>query len=80
MAASIVTASTITLLLIVCGLILIKLFQSKSLKDSALSNAEPKASDVQVIPPIYESVFPMEFQEEDLKLDNNIAYGPLPAV
>ena len=77
MAASVVTALTITLLLIVCGLILTKLFRSKSVKDSTSSNANPRPPDVQVIP-MYESVFPMEFQEEDLKLNDNIAYGPLP--
>ena len=79
---SVVTAFIITLFLIVCGLILTKLFRSKSVKDSTSSNANPRppdASDVQVIP-VYESVFPMEFQEEDVKLNNNIAYGPLPAV
>ena len=60
-----------------------KLFQLKSLKDSrsALSNPEPlppNPSDVRVTP-VYESVFPMEFQEENMELNDNIAYGPLPA-
>ena len=80
MAASVATI-TFVLLLMVCGLIILicfKSFQSKSTKDCKSFDPHPPA-DAPVIP-VYESVYPMEFQEESLKLNDNIAYGPLPAV
>ena len=80
LAASLATSCTITLLLIASGLIL-TLFRLKSLKGSRPAlNTEPHPAnppDAQVIP-VYESVFPMEFQEENMMLNDNIAYGPLP--
>ena len=55
-----------------CGLMLIKLCQSKS--SISESFPDPHLPDAQVIP-VYETVFPMEFQEENMELNDNIAYG-----
>ena len=67
--------STFALLSIV---MLIKLCQSKS----SVSFPEPHLPDARVIP-VYETVFPMEVQKENVKLNDNVAYGTvrqLPAV
>ena len=67
--------STFALLSIVCGLMLTKLCQSRS-SVSSESFPDPHLSDTQVIP-VYETVFPMEFQEENMELNDNIAYGTI---
>ena len=78
--SSSVAAST-ALILLSCGLaviicILRRLFQSKSTKHA--SSVDAVAPDTQVIPaPVYESIFPMEFQEQNLELKENVAYGPI---
>ena len=68
-----VTTTVTALFVIVCGLILIKLL--KSAKYSAPSETLPAEPHLQVIP-VYESVFPMEF-EENVELNYNIAYGTI---
>ena len=66
---------------VMCGLMLIKFCRSKSAKSSISLEPfpnEPHLSnyDAQVIP-VYETVFPMEFQLENVELNDNIAYGTI---
>ena len=72
------SVSIFALFSIVCGLMLIKLCQLKSAKSSvSLSETLPEPCplpDAQMIS-VYETVFPMEFQEENMELNDNIAYG-----
>ena len=63
---TVISVSTFALLSIV---MLIKLCQSKS----TVSLPEPHLPDAHV----YETVFPMEVQEENVKLNDNVAYGPV---
>ena len=73
------SVSSFALFSIVCGLMLIKLCQSKSAKSFVSSETFPEphpCPDAQVIP-VYETVFPMEFQEENMELNDNIAYGTI---
>ena len=58
---------------------LIKLCQSKLTKSSVSSETFPEPHslpDAQVIP-VYDTVFPMEFQEENMELNDNISYGTI---
>ena len=58
---------------------LIKLYQSKLTKSSVSSGTFPEPRslpDAQVIP-VYDTVFPMEFQEENMELNDNISYGTI---
>ena len=74
---TVTSVSIFALLSVVCGFILIKLCQSKS-SVSLESFPDPHGHlpDAQVIP-VYETVFPMEFQEENVELKDNIAYGTI---
>ena len=80
---TVTSVSTFALLSVVCGLVLIKLCQSKSsVSSESFPDPHGHLPDAQVIP-VYEAVFPMEFQEENVQLNDNIAYGTvrqLPAV
>lgn len=64
---AIVTAS-----IVACGLIV---FKSRLSKHRS-SGTPAHLSSLQVIP-VYETIYPMEFQERDLELVDNVAYGPL---
>ena len=58
------------------------LYKSRSSKHESTADEGhyPSRSDTPVAPApiIYELIFPMEFQEQNLELKENIAYGPLP--
>ena len=72
--------SLVLLSIVVCGVMLIasKLRPSKCETSAEEGPASPSNTPVIPAPVYYESVIPMEFQEQDLELKENMAYGPLP--
>lgn len=68
-------ASIIVLIIILCGVSVITIVLKRSLSKTELTAEVHCPSNIQVVPdPIYESIFPMEFHEQDLELKENIAY------
>ena len=66
------------IIIILCGVVVI-ILKSRPSKSETSTDEVLHPSDMQVFPPpIYESVFPMEFQEQELELKENEAYGPVP--
>ena len=51
---------------------------SKQARVSAEEDVPNDTSPSSMPVPLYESVFPMEFQEQSLELKENAAYGSLP--
>ena len=76
--------SFVLLSVIVCGVMLIasklRLSKHETSAEEFEGPASPSNTPVIPAPVYYESVFPMEFQEQDLELKENVAYGPLPNI
>lgn len=62
----------VTALIVACCLIVLK----SRLSQHQSSCTPAHLSSLQAIP-VYETIYPMEFQESDLELVDNVAYGPL---
>ena len=78
-----ISIASFAILLAVCGTLMIitAIFKARTSKHESAVDEVHHPSDTPVAPvPIiyYESIFPMEFQEQNLELKENIAYGPLP--
>ena len=77
-----ISVPSFVVLSIVCGVTGFMVIASKlrSSKHETTADEVPRPSwtNTTVVPaPLYESVFPMEFQEQDLQLKENAAYGTL---
>ena len=75
-----VLVTSFVLLSIICGVagfMIVSKFRS-SKHEVAAEEDVPNDSPSNMPVPFYESVFPMEFQEQSLELKENTAYGSLP--